>query len=184
MHWPYIVIHSHLTTLRHAAGWTLGPIILINPDYCGCQDILVHERVHVAQWWQYMLKLSPVLFAIGWVWFQTNLIFVIVPLLGLLAFHMVRTILMGMILEAEAYRAQLAYLNYDASVAREFAESIANGYGFGVEFERAYECLVKDTPLEGVEPRAADLPSQSPQASKPATATLMTDCVTLGSYRG
>ena len=72
MHWPYIVIHSHLTTLRHAAGWTLGPIILINPDYRGCPDILVHERVHVAQWWRYMLKLSPVLFAIGrvWYWFR------------------------------------------------------------------------------------------------------------------
>ena len=184
MHWPYIVIHSHLTTLRHAAGIAIGPIILISPDYRGCDHLLVHERVHVAQWWRYMLKLSPVLIPVGWVWYQTNLIFVVVPLLGIITFHMVRKFLMGMILEAEAFRAQLAYLNYNEAVACEMAELIANGYWFGVEFERAYECLVQGTPLEGVEPRAADLTSQTPQISKPAPATLMADCVTLGSYRG
>jgi hypothetical protein len=184
MHWPYIVFHSHLPTLHHAAGWAIGPIILINPDYRGCQSILVHERVHVAQWWRYMLKLSPVLIPVGWVWYQTGLTFIVVPLLGIITFHMVRKFLMGMILEAEAFRAQLAYLNYDEAVAREMAEAIANGYGFGVEFERAYECLVQGTPLEGVEPRAADLTSQTPQVSITAPETLLPDCVTLGSFRG
>jgi len=96
------------------AGYTIGPVILIRPEYRDDKGLLAHEQAHVRQFWR-TFGLMPLLY-----WLIHSYRFQA---------------------EVEAYRAQLRYA---PKQALQFARFISDKYGLGVSVETALAALQRE----------------------------------------
>ena len=46
------VLYTNLGIPKRFAGYAVGPLILIRPQYRGDEGLLAHERTHVRQFWR------------------------------------------------------------------------------------------------------------------------------------
>lgn len=105
-----VIYTSNLVPSSHAAI-TLGPFILIKPEYRGDLGLLEHEKVHVKQFYKY---------------------FPVFPLMYLVSKKF------RLKVELEAYKKQL---EYSPNSKDRFAEFLATKYSLDISKEHAYDLL-------------------------------------------
>ena len=104
-------LYTNLGIPKRFAGYTIGPLILIRPEYRGDEGLLAHEQTHVRQFWR-TFGLMPLLY-----WLS--------PVCRFRA-------------EVEAYRVQL---QYRPEMAYRYALFIAEKYRIDVSVETALRAL-------------------------------------------
>lgn len=107
-----IVIYTDRLIPARFSGCTLGPVILIRPDYRGDRGLLEHERVHAGQFWR-----TLGLMGIGYLLFKH---------------YRLRC-------EVEAYREQALWYRDDRRQL--FARFLADKYNLGVTYDEALALL-------------------------------------------
>jgi hypothetical protein len=60
-----VILYTNLVPKPHAA-YTIGPLILIRPEYRDDIGLLEHERTHVRQFWANPLRYSLSFFVADW----------------------------------------------------------------------------------------------------------------------
>jgi hypothetical protein len=136
-----MVIYSDNLIPRQFGGITLGPVIIIRPQYRGDHGLHVHEREHVRQWWSLAVPcwlLALPFAAIG----DFHTAFGLV-LLGLAAHGGLYLLSRDYRLwaEVEAHRAHVAS---GALGLAEAARRISNDYRLHIHQEDALAMLVGD----------------------------------------
>jgi len=139
------------------AGAALGPFIGITPEHYQEEDIHIHERVHVAQWWKSVVIFSPFIAGIAVLWYHGGVIFGGLPLLLLYAAWRVTDLINCQYCEAEALTEQFNFLGQaDFLHSDEGVDAFSEAYDIVLTRPEVREMFNNQRPYaEGFERRSA-----------------------------